>query len=85
MASSNYAEWCRTNPEWQELRRRRVLVHSPWCEACLAASATVVHHLTYEFGRIPPAWCLRAVCGPCHRALHQSWSDWCDVDKGMAR
>jgi hypothetical protein len=45
------------------------------CEACLDAPAQQVHHLTYDFGKLPPAWELRAVCRGCHERLHAGWCD----------
>jgi hypothetical protein len=39
--------------------------------------------LTYSFGRLPPAWHLKAVCDGCHRRLHDEADEWCDY--GMAR
>jgi hypothetical protein len=54
-----------------------------WCEACLVSKAVTVHHLTYEFGVLPPAWHLRAVCHPYHDRLHTGDDDWCDW--GMAK
>ena len=48
------------------------------CEACLARPASDVHHLTYDLGRLPPAWELRAVCRACHDRLHA----WTRTDAG---
>jgi len=69
---ADYSRWLLTSPDWQTLRdrvlRRAIFI----CEACLAARANDVHHVTYELGRLPPAWELRAVCRRCHERLH----DW---------
>lgn len=76
-----YLEWCRTSPEWHAISSLVMWRSRGRCEACLDAPAEVVHHLTYEFGRLPPAWDLRAVCRACHDRLHadkRGGSDeWC--------
>lgn len=79
----DYEIWCRTSPEWRHIAARVAWRSRGFCEACLSASATQVHHLTYEFGKLPPAWHLRAVCDICHTKLHTADNDWCDY--GMAR
>ena len=81
--ASDYAQWLRNSPEWSEIKKRILWRSRGYCEACLSANATVVHHLTYEFGKIPPAWHLRAVCDGCHERLHNADDEWCDY--GMAR
>lgn len=65
-----YAEWCRTSNEWHELSRKVMWRSRGFCEACLANRAETVHHLTYDQGKLPPAWHLRAVCHICHDRLH---------------
>lgn len=80
--SEDYAEWCRTSPEWRALSDRVLWRSRGWCEACLVAQATVVHHKTYAFGKLPPAWHLRAVCSECHDRLHTSEDEWCDIGMG---
>jgi hypothetical protein len=81
--SAEYAEWCRTSPEWAETVKKIAWRSRGHCEACLSAPSEVVHHLTYEFGKLPPAWHLKAVCRRCHERMHSADDDWCDV--GMAR
>lgn len=45
------------------------------CQRCgLYARAGDVHHKTYEFGRICPAWALEYVCRSCHDIYH--WRPW---------
>jgi transcription elongation factor Elf1 len=66
----DYEMWCRTAPEWAEMRKRILWRSRGHCEACLSGNAEVVHHLTYIFGKLPPAWQLRAVCASCHERLH---------------
>lgn len=78
-----YLEWCRTSPEWQEIRSRVLWRCRGHCEACLQRPAAYVHHLTYEFGKLPPAWHLKAVCEECHNRLHDGEDEWCA--SGMAR
>lgn len=73
-----YAAWCRSSPEWAEMRQRILWRSRTHCEACLANRAEFIHHLTYRFGKLPPAWCLRAVCEECHRRLHDGDDDWCE-------
>lgn len=78
-----YAEWLRTSQEWKEIRRLVLWRSRERCEACLNATATVVHHLTYEFGKLPPAWQLKALCSQCHERMHSGDDEWCAI--GMAR
>jgi hypothetical protein len=78
-----YEAWCRTSPEWKAIKERIWWRSRGHCEACLSAPAAMVHHLTYAFGKLPPAWHLRAVCSPCHQRLHCGEDDWCDY--GMQR
>lgn len=78
-----YHEWLRTSPEWAAMRKRIFWRSRGHCEACLNGNAEVVHHLTYQFGALPPDWHLRAVCRGCHERLHDGDDDWCE--RGMAR
>jgi hypothetical protein len=79
----DYEAWCRTSQEWRALSKLVAWRSRGHCESCLAAPAQVIHHLTYEFGKLPPAWYLRAVCDDCHERLHTAGDDWCDY--GMAK
>lgn len=81
--AAEYEIWCRASPEWANIKKLIYWRSRGHCEACLEASAEVVHHLTYEFGKLPPAWHLKAVCSSCHERLHCPGDDWCDY--GMAR
>jgi hypothetical protein len=76
-----YAKWCRESPEWAWLRHQVISRAGGICEACLSNPAVTAHHITYEFGVIPPAWHLRAVCRACHERLHADHlglvDDWC--------
>ena len=67
-----YAQFCRDNPEWHALRNAVIDRAQGQCEACLSACAVTAHHLSYDYGPLPPAWLLRAVCATCHRRLHAS-------------
>jgi len=67
-----YAQFCRDNPDWRVLRDAVIDRAHGQCEACLSAPAVTAHHLTYDYGPLPPAWFLRAVCGTCHQRLHAS-------------
>ena len=70
--AAEYARFCRESPDWHQLRNAVLERASFTCEACLSAPAATAHHLTYEFGPLPPAWYLRAVCRNCHNRLHAS-------------
>lgn len=60
------------SPEW---RRKRDLVlrrDNYTCQCCLSATATQVHHKSYEFVDLAgnePAFDLVAVCTPCHEKI----------------
>lgn len=59
------------SPEWRVLRDR-VMERAKWvCESCLSEPASDVHHTTYAYGQLPPAWILRAVCRRCHGRQHE--------------
>ena len=81
--AAEYHNWCRTAPEWRLICEKVAWRSRGHCEACLTNAATVVHHLTYDFGKLPPAWHLKAVCDTCHTRLHTEEDDWCAM--GMAR
>jgi hypothetical protein len=80
--SAEYEQWCRTSPEWSAIRRKIFWRCRGHCEACLNGNATMVHHMTYTFGKLPPAWQLKAVCDDCHERLHDVDDGWCDVGMG---
>lgn len=77
----DYHDWCRRSPEWHALSNKVMWRSRRTCEACLAAPAETVHHLTYDYGKLPPAWHLRAVCHGCHDRLHAdkrgNADEWC--------
>ena len=73
--SADYGAWLRASPEWKDLRVRVIRHHRGVCQACLLAPATQVHHKTYDFGRLPPAFELQPVCAACHERLHAGWLD----------
>lgn len=81
---ADYHAWLRQSPEWRRIRAAVLRRAGYTCEACLAVPAEHVHHDTYAFGRLPPAWCLRAVCGDCHDRLHTDGDDWCRISGGAA-
>jgi 5-methylcytosine-specific restriction endonuclease McrA len=83
MASDSYAEWAANSSEWAALRLKVLLRARSRCEACGEARAVHVHHLTYKYGRLPPIWCLKAVCSTCHARLHGVGDAWCGP--GMER
>jgi hypothetical protein len=53
---ADYRTWCRSSPEWAAIHERVMWRSRGWCEACLVEKAGTVHHLTYKFGVLPPAW-----------------------------
>lgn len=81
--SLEYDHWCRTSPEWKAIKEKIFWRSRGHCEACLTGNAEVVHHTSYQNGKLPPAWHLRAVCTTCHERLHRAGDEWCD--NGMAR
>ena len=80
---ADYREWCRTSQEWDHIKSRVLWRSAGVCEACLDNDADTVHHLTYDHGKIPPAWELKAVCQTCHVRLHDGDDEWCVL--GMAK
>jgi 5-methylcytosine-specific restriction endonuclease McrA len=55
--------------EWKA-RRNAVLKRDFYrCQACLDATATQVHHLTYRHWTMEPLFDLIAICRPCHERL----------------
>ena len=58
------------SPQWEALRLRVLTRARGICECCLISPAVQVHHLTYEHFMHEYAWELRAVCMPCHQAIH---------------
>ena len=79
--SRRYGEWLRTSPEWRDLSVKVLRRCNGTCEACLSDRAVQVHHLTYDLGKLPPAWLLFAVCLRCHERLHADIhgkeDEWC--------
>lgn len=62
--------------QWED-RRRRVFERANYtCEACRQATATQVHHTTYQHVGDEPLWDLRAVCTPCHDRIHSYRKPW---------
>lgn len=58
-------------PAWKAKRDRVMRRAGGTCEACGVARATEVHHLTYERVFEEPLFDLVAICGPCHRRIHE--------------
>ena len=58
--------------EWKGRRARVLRRAGHTCEACGVATATQVHHLTYEHLFREPLFDLRAVCVPCHEYLTET-------------
>lgn len=73
---ASYSAFTATDKDWHALRNK-VMLRANWrCEACLNADARDVHHTTYNHGRLPPAWELKAVCRQCHARLHSETDEW---------
>jgi hypothetical protein len=77
----DYQTKLRSSVEWRSLRGLVLQRARFTCEACLKSPAENVHHLTYEYGMLPPAWFLRAVCRNCHDRIHADKhgkrDEWC--------
>ena len=71
-----YRERLSSSPEWKALRERVMLRARGVCEACEAERASIVHHLHYRAGELPPAFDLVAVCDGCHGRLHRAGDPW---------
>lgn len=56
---------------WRIKRDRVMRRASGICEACGAARANEVHHLTYDRVFEEPLYDLVAICSPCHRRVHE--------------
>lgn len=56
-------------PEWKKRRAKVLQRANHWCEACLEARATEVHHTTYKHLGNEPLFELRAVCHECHDGI----------------
>jgi hypothetical protein len=63
-----YAEYM-ASPEWAIKRRRVLMRDGHKCQACLDATATQVHHLTYRHLGNEPLYELISVCAPCHERI----------------
>lgn len=74
--SREYRAWLATSPEWRDLASKVRRRSGGMCEACLANAATDVHHVTYDLGRLPPAWMLRHVCRGCHERFSTPGDQW---------
>lgn len=67
---AEYHAWLES-PDWKNIRSKVLNRAAYKCEACLAAKASQVHHVTYNYGWLAPAWALKAVCVHCHLRLHE--------------
>lgn len=57
---------------WRKIRARVLSRDGQICQSCLIATATEVHHLTYERMGFEAAFDLVSVCRTCHARLHSS-------------
>lgn len=82
VAEAHSAQWWAdydrflTTPEWFAMRERVMKRANHWCEACLEQTAKEVHHLSYSYGFLPPAYFLVAVCQNCHSRIHTEGDEW---------
>lgn len=60
------------SPQWKARRAKVMKRAGGICEACLERRATQVHHLTYARIFNEPCFDLRAICDPCHDAIHST-------------
>lgn len=56
--------------EWRLLRKKVLERDRQTCQACLVATATQVHHLTYVRAGNEDLADLLSLCRPCHRGIH---------------
>lgn len=66
--------WYKSYLETDTWRRKRQAVlerDKHICQACLSNHASQVHHLNYKHVGDEPLFDLIAVCGRCHKKLHQ--------------
>jgi hypothetical protein len=73
---AEYDEWRATSTEWPDMRLRVMDRANGLYEACIERRATEVHHRTYDYGHLPPAYLLVAVCRPCHNRFQADGDDW---------
>jgi 5-methylcytosine-specific restriction endonuclease McrA len=66
---ARYDAYLRT-PAWMEKRTAVMRRDNGVCQACLAAPATQVHHLSYKHVFREPLFDLVSICDRCHDALH---------------
>lgn len=62
------------SPAWRRKRERRLAMDRWQCQArldCCTATATEVHHLTYQHRGEEPLFELVSVCDPCHRRISE--------------
>ncbi len=74
--SREYSRWHLRSPDWARLRRLVLERARYTCEACLVEPTSLVHHATYEAGRLPPAYLLLALCRTCHGRVHNPADPW---------
>jgi 5-methylcytosine-specific restriction endonuclease McrA len=65
-----YERYIQESETWWEIRTKVMRRDNNWCQACLDAQATQVHHTTYEHLYREILWELEAVCAPCHQRIH---------------
>lgn len=64
-----YAQYL-ASPEWAAIRSKVMRRAAGVCEGCADAEPNEVHHLTYENVGAEFMFELVALCGPCHRRIH---------------
>lgn len=61
-----------SSPEWKFLRVQILARDKQVCQGCLLATATDVHHRTYEHFGKEFAFELISLCKPCHERMHDT-------------
>lgn len=69
-----YAEYLKSD-EWMAKRKQVLKRDNHTCTACLEATATQVHHTTYERVFDEPLFHLQSVCDDCHAKIHDKRTD----------
>ncbi|RPJ39302.1 MAG: HNH endonuclease [Planctomycetaceae bacterium] len=65
-----YEHYITESEQWWEIRTKVMRRDNHWCQACLDALATEVHHKTYDHLYREVLWELEAVCHTCHQRIH---------------
>ena len=70
MNRAEYDRYFRSD-KWRDLRELVLQRAGGICEGCGRRRAIQVHHLTYQHAGAEFLWELRAICGSCHKRIHE--------------